>query len=96
MDRAIHHKRRYTRRSLRRALEQADFIVEKTFYFNAFGIPGWFWQNRIRKHDTLPGRQLALFNKLVPLFRLLDIPFRPFFGISVVAWARKPGGQDGP
>ena len=49
VDKAIFHQRRYTRRRLKKALKNAGFRVEKTFYFNVFGIPGWFWQNRIRK-----------------------------------------------
>jgi SAM-dependent methyltransferase len=90
VDRAIDHQRRYTRRSLRRSLAEAGFQVKRTFYFNVFGIPGWFWTNRVRKRDTLPEGQLALFDRLVPLFRIADLPFRPVLGISVVAWAVRP------
>ena len=93
IDEAIFHKRRYTRKRLRKALQTAGFDVKKTFYFNVFGIPGWFWQNRIRKRKELPDGQLSLFNKLVPALKIFDIPFRPFLGISVVAWAEKPNNK---
>lgn len=95
VDKALTHQRRYTRRSLATALMAAGFTVRRTFYFNAFGIPGWFWRNRIRKKDTLHEGSLALFDRLVPLFRLLDHPFRPLLGISVVAWAEKPLQDEG-
>jgi len=88
-DKAIFHKRRYTRKSLKNILELAGFKVNKTFYFNAFGIPGWFLCNRILKKKDLPEGQLNLFNTLVPLFKILDKPFHPFFGISVIAYAKK-------
>lgn len=89
-DETIFHKRRYTRKSLKNILELAGFKVNKTFYFNAFGIPGWFLCNRILKKKDLPGGQLNLFNKLVPLLKILDKPFQPLFGISVIAYAKKP------
>lgn len=89
-DKAILHKRRYTRKSLKNILEFAEFKVKRTFYFNAFGIPGWFLCNHILKKKDLPEGQLNLFNTLVPFFRILDKPFHPFFGISVIAYAKKP------
>jgi len=90
VDKAIFHQRRYTRSRLKKTVQSAGFEVEKTFYFNAFGIPGWFWQNHIRKRELLPEGQLTLFSRLVPILKVLDIPFRPVLGISVVAWAVKP------
>ncbi len=89
LDKEIYHYRRYTKKSLRRVLEKTGFSVSRTMYFNVFGIPGWFLNGRILKKKDIPDGQLKLFNKLVPLLKILDKPFHPFMGISVIAFAEK-------
>ena len=90
VDEAIDHQRRYTRRTLRAALEKAGYEVSSVSYFNVFGMPGWLLHNRILKKDTLPDGQLKLFDTLVPVLKPVDVLFRKLMGISVVAHAIKP------
>lgn len=91
MDSSIGHFRRYTKRSIRQKLEQAGFLVEEQFYLNVLGLLGWFVGSRIYKHTVPPRGQLSLFNKLVPLIKMVERCVRPPVGLSVVSVARRYG-----
>lgn len=99
-DDIVHHKRRYTKRTLRRALEKAGFVVERTTYFNAFFfVPTCVFRMVKRLVSHTPSSDLFPFPLLINsvftllfgaerfLLRILDLPF----GVSVLAIARKPG-----
>jgi SAM-dependent methyltransferase len=88
LDKELEHYRRYTRQSLQRLLSK-DFEILKSWYFNLAGIFGWYFSGSILKRQTLPAGQLNLYNKLVPLFRVLDILAFHQFGLSVVAVGKK-------
>jgi len=72
LDRDLGHFRRYTRRSLARVMQAAGFRMERTFYFNAVGCLGWWWNGRVRRIDRIPVGQLRSFDSLVPLLRVED------------------------
>lgn len=90
LDRCLHHFRRYRKAELRRVVEGAGLAVDALFYFNFFGLFGWFVNSRVLKREILPPGQLLLFNRLAPIFRavesLLPIPV----GQSLIVAARKP------
>jgi SAM-dependent methyltransferase len=88
-DRALGHFRRYTRRSLRGAILRAGFAPERAWFFNALGIPGWFVNGTLLRRKVLPPGQLRLFDRFVPLLRLVH-RLDPPFGLSLVAVARRP------
>jgi SAM-dependent methyltransferase len=84
LDRELGHHRRYTRRSLAAAFETAGFEIEDLFWFNRAGVPGWWFNGRVRKVKRIPLDQLRAFDGMVPLLRLerfLPLPF----GQSLVA-----------
>jgi SAM-dependent methyltransferase len=84
LDRELGHHRRYTRRSLTAAFETAGFEVAHLFWFNRAGVPGWWFNGRVRKVKRIPIDQLRAFDGMVPLLRLerfLPLPF----GQSLVA-----------
>lgn len=94
MDTQAGHFRRYTRRALRQTLCRAGWQVRKTFYINALGGFGWWFNHRFFRPRPLDApvinNQLRFYDRfVVPLARLTDVFFRPFFGLSVVAIARK-------
>jgi SAM-dependent methyltransferase len=64
-DEILHHKRRYTRRSLRRLVEHAGFTVEHLTFFNCFLFPV-AWVKRVAARATGGGKANDL-----------DIPPRP-------------------
>lgn len=84
MDKELGHFRRYTRRTLTDAFARADFRVDRMMWFNRAGVPGWWFNGRVRKVRRIPVDQLRTFDVLVPLFRMerfLPLPF----GQSLIA-----------
>jgi SAM-dependent methyltransferase len=84
LDRELGHVRRYTRSGLGWRMGEAGLHVEKLFYFNLLGTLGWWFNARMRKVACIPGRQLRLFNAVVPVLRVEDHLRLPF-GLSVIA-----------
>ncbi len=96
MDAEAGHFRRYTRRSLQHAFEQAGWTVERTRYLNVPGAVGWWYHNRWRKDaglaDEAVNRQMAWADRLLPRVALITDPiFGRIAGLSVMAIARTPG-----
>ena len=92
MDEQAGHFRRYTRSSLARTLTNAGWKVRRTFYINALGGLGWWFNHRFMKPKPIDSsainNQLVLYDRLlVPVARLTDWMWRPVFGLSVVAIA---------
>jgi SAM-dependent methyltransferase len=87
-DRAVGHERRYTKPQLAAALRAAQLIVEQNRYVNPVGALGWLVSMRLGRRDALPGGQVSLFDRLVPVLRPLDALRLPF-GQSLWAVARR-------
>ncbi|HUR10641.1 MAG TPA: hypothetical protein VM012_04695, partial [Flavitalea sp.] len=84
------HFRRYNTKSLSRLLQSQSLKLVHSQYFNAAGLAGWVMSGTILKKKIIPESQLKLFEKLVPLIKLIDkITFQKI-GLSVIAVARKP------
>lgn len=97
MDSQAGHFRRYDRKGLTAVLERAGWKVERTFYVNAIGGVGWWVNQRLMKPKPLDSarinNQLVFYDRyVVPVARWTDVMFRRFFGLSVVAIARKVDG----
>lgn len=88
-DKELYHYRRYTKKSLELVIQNAGFKNEKSFYFNAAGIPGWVLYGGILKHKIIPSGQMKVFNNLVPIFRILDKILLKRVGLSTIIVARK-------
>jgi len=88
-DKELYHFRRYTAKSLKATFKQAGLTPKKSHYFNAAGIPGWVLYGGILKHKIIPSSQMKLFNKLVPIFKLVDRLVLNKIGLSVITIAEK-------
>lgn len=90
LDRAIGHERRYTRSQFLRTLEASGWSAQRCFYFNVFGIPGWFVSGSVLRR-TNPGRDLTrLYDALIPvLSRVERALIRGRMGLSLVAVCRR-------
>jgi glycosyltransferase involved in cell wall biosynthesis len=87
LDRVLGHYRRYTRKQLITACEQAGFHVEKLLKFNHLGAPGWWLNGRVLKKQTFGFWQIKLLNTILPLVRPID-RFLPFPHLSWIAILR--------
>lgn len=88
LDEVLGHVRRYTRKSLRTALEAAGFEVEHIFDFNRATTPAWWWNGKVLRRRHFGRVQLKIVNHTVWLMRPLD-KILPWHGTSVVAVARR-------
>ncbi len=95
MDESVGHFRRYDEQELREKLEKAGFLVEQIGYQNRIAKIGWWFNARVLQRKRMPAAQSMLFDRLVPLFRLLE-PANPSTGLSVFAIGRKSREQNEP
>lgn len=70
LDEALGHHRRYTPRELRDKFAATGLATTHVEYFNLAAIPGWWLTGRVLRRRLIPAGSLALYDALVPLFRL--------------------------
>jgi SAM-dependent methyltransferase len=89
-DLAIGHQRRYRRSTLRSALEQGGWQVERIRYVNPVGLVAWLVLMRLLRQRPSDGPLLRLWDRaVVPVLRGLDRWFPAPFGQSVLAVGRR-------
>ncbi|MEV4758775.1 methyltransferase domain-containing protein [Micromonospora sp. NPDC049559] len=90
-DIATGHVRRYTKKTMRAALTEADLEVEKLHYANALGLIGYFMATSVFRLMPKEGPMVKIYDTLVlPVTKAAEQVFRPPFGQSVFAVARVP------
>jgi len=89
LDKGLDHYRRYSQKELLEQIRNTGFEVEETFFFNMWGVPGWFLNSRILRRKVLPKFQLRFFTLLHPLVRIERF-FKTPFGLSVIVIAKNP------
>jgi len=85
LDRLVGHCRRYTKKSLRNALETSGFTVERQFYMNMFGVVTWFMAGRVLRHQKFDQDACRALDRLVPALRFLESGYKPLWGQSLIA-----------
>lgn len=90
LDRAIGHYRRYNKCSLTATLQQAEFPNPTVWYFNAAGIPGWWFNGKVLQRTTPPAEQIGWFDRLVPLLQKLESWGSLPIGLSLFAVVINP------
>ncbi|MEP7141836.1 MAG: methyltransferase domain-containing protein [Ferruginibacter sp.] len=88
-DKELEHFRRYTKSKLENLFLTAGLKIYKTQYFNFIGIAGWWFSGSILRNKTIPGGQMKLYNKLVPVFKLVDKIIMNKIGLSVITFGTK-------
>lgn len=84
-DRELEHFRRYTKKGLNQIMVREKFQIEHSQYFNFMGIPGWYVSGKLQRNKTIPKSQMSLYNKFVPLFKLIDKCLFNMVGLSVIS-----------
>ena len=88
LDKSLEHFRRYNKKKLM-AIMPKDFKTINTYYFNFVGIFGWFLTGTILGKKTIPKSNMRLYNKLVPLFKIIDAVLLNKVGLSVINISQK-------
>ena len=84
LDRSQGRLRRYSRRVLADAFEQAGLHVTRHFYLNLPGLLAWWWMGRVLRRDRISDRSAARADRGVPLLGMMDQIARPPIGLSLV------------
>ncbi len=99
VDIATGHVRRYTKRTMTRALAEAGLQVVEVRYANSLGLICYYAFTSLLKKQPSTGGTMSFYDRLVvPLVRFFErlIGDRPPFGQSVVAVARVKEEGDRP
>jgi SAM-dependent methyltransferase len=88
LDHAFGHQRRYTRETLRRAIESSGLKVNALYSFNLLGVPGW-WMKSKSGAESIGAGPLAVYEALVRAWRPIEDRVRLPWGLSLVAHAEK-------
>ena len=84
LDQHLGHFRRYNKTVLRELFERNGLKSVDCRFYNAAAIAGWWVSGSLLKEGIITPAKLRFFNRLVPLFRLLDWFVSPFTGISII------------
>lgn len=90
LDYCLEHKRRYGLNSLKIKCRKSGFTVIRSRYLNFTGTFGWFLNGNILGRQVISGNHLGLYDKIVPILRLLESFFSAPFGLSVLLVLKKP------
>ncbi len=91
VDIATGHVRRYTKRSVHKALTDAGLDVVDVRYANSLGLICYYGFTSLLRRQPTTGRTICFYDRLVvPVVRFLErlVGGRPPFGQSVIAIAR--------
>ena len=89
-DRADHHFRRYTKKSLRETIAPLPIKIERDYYMNLPGFFAWFTYVRLLRR-RLNEEGIGLYDRIIPGIRAVEERVRPPFGQSLVALMRTTG-----
>ncbi len=85
IDRELGHNKRYSKSGLNDLMESAGLVVTDCRYFNAAAILGWWVSGNLLQEKTISSAKLNIFNRMIPLFKIMDWLISPFTGISVIS-----------
>jgi SAM-dependent methyltransferase len=87
LDDELGHFVRYSKKKLSKLLTDCNFNVRKVRYFNSPALLGWWVTGSILRNRRITNSQVNLFNRFVPIFRILDKPLNQVIGTSLIAIA---------
>lgn len=89
LDKELSHFRRYSKKEMMQKLTANGFKICHLEFFNFFGILGWFTNGTLLRRRLLSGRQVSLFNRLVPFFIQMEKIIPNLAGQSLIAIGEK-------
>ena len=88
-DKSLGHYKRYTIKSISSILLNHNFCIIHKQYFNFIGLIGWFISGSIQKNKSIPKKQMRLYNRFVPVFKLVDKLIFKSWGLSSIVVGEK-------
>lgn len=88
LDNGLCHRRRFSRRRLQNAVEQAGLCLEMLSDFNRIGLPGWAVNGLLLRTRHMSRWQLKAYDATTWLWRRVDW-LLPWPGLALIAVARK-------
>ena len=88
-DEELGHFRRYTQKSLSNLFLKNNLTIIHKQYFNLMGIAGWYLSGNLLKKESIPSQQMKIYNKLVPVWKILDFIVENKVGLSTIVIGRK-------
>ncbi len=89
LDKALGHRRRFSRPQLKALLEQNGLQIRETRQLNKIATLGWWFWGKVLRRKHINKVMLKIFDKTVWIWRHLD-GVLPWTALSVVAVATKP------
>ena len=94
IDEASLHYRRYNKKELKNKLLEVGFKIEECRYMNMAGAILYFLKGKVLNKEeyfanVISENKFDLINKLVPLLEFFEKFFPVFWGLSVIAVAKK-------
>lgn len=83
------HFRRYTQKDLSDLFLKNHLSIVHKQYFNLMGIFGWYFSGRLLKKESIPSNQMKIYDRLVPVWKLLDMTVQNRVGLSTIVVGRK-------
>jgi 2-polyprenyl-3-methyl-5-hydroxy-6-metoxy-1,4-benzoquinol methylase len=88
-DEELGHFRRYTSGTLSSLFKSSKFNIIHKQYFNLAATFGWFFYGKVLNKKILPKGPINTYNKLVPIFKLIDKIVFNRIGNSVIIVGKK-------
>ncbi|MHB8413057.1 MAG: class I SAM-dependent methyltransferase [Candidatus Acidiferrales bacterium] len=90
LDKAFEHHRRYTKATLRKKLQDANFRIERMRYANLPGVAAWFFAGKVLRRKALTPSDVRFYDRwIVPWCSRLEMALEPPIGQSLMVVALK-------
>lgn len=89
LDKELDHYRRYNKKTLSALFDNNNLNVINRQYFNFMGIFAWIISGKLQRNDTIPERQMRLYNTFVPVFKWIDRLIFRRAGLSTIVVGKK-------
>lgn len=89
LDKNLGHFRRYEKDELSKKLKVSKFTVEKLYFFNIVGLFSWIVRDKIESSHQMKPYQVILFDKIVPVLKVIERFIKMPVGISLIVVATK-------
>ncbi len=88
-DKELGHYRRYTLKTLSSVIRKNSFELIHKQYFNLAGLGAWFIFGKVLKRKMIGKGEMSLYNKWVPVFKMVDNITMKKAGLSAIVVGKK-------